>query len=400
MARCRSRVPLAHDVKQHGSWRGVWRTLLPALMVLSMHVSAPVSAQAPPAPAVTVAQPLAKRVTQWDEYTGRFDAIEQVEVRPRVSGFIEKIHFRDGQIVTRGDVLFTIDQRPYQLSVEGAQADVARTKAQVALAENEVERADALSGNRILTARDIDQRRANLSSARASQQAAEAALKTAELNLEWTEVRAPISGRISDRRVDAGNLVAGGQNGTTLLTNIVNVDPIHFSFEASEADFIRYSRLSLSGDRTSGREGTNPVMVRLADETDWKRTGRMNFVDNQLNARSGTIRGRAVFDNKDQFLAPGTFGRMRLFGGEFDGLLVPDTVIVSDQARKIVLTLGPDNKVVPKPVVLGQISDGLRVIRSGLKATDKVIVTGLANPLVRPGAVVVPQAGEIKTTGN
>lgn len=361
---------------------------------------APAQAQAPPAPSVTVAPPIARRVTQWDEYTGRFDATEQVEVRPRVSGFIEKIHFRDGQIINKGDPLFTIDQRPYQLSVDGAKAEVARTKAQVALAENEVERADALSGNRILTARDIDQRRANLSSARAGQQAAEAALKTAELNLEWTVVIAPISGRISDRRVDSGNLVSGGQSGASLLTTIVKSDPIYFSFDASEADYIRYSRLSQSGERASGRDEPNPVMVRLSDETEWKRAGKMNFVDNQLNARSGTIRGRAIFENKDQFLTPGIFGRMRLFGGTFDALLVPDSVIVSDQARKVVLTLGPDNKIVARPVVLGQMSDGLRVIRSGLDAADKVVITGLANPFVRPGATVTPQAGEIKTVSN
>jgi membrane fusion protein, multidrug efflux system len=400
MAKSRLSTPLAAIDNAHRLRRMLrWALVLP-LALSAIDVISPALAQGPPAPAVTVAQPLAKRVTQWDEYTGRFDAIEQVEVRPRVSGFIEKIHFRDGQVVARGDLLFTIDQRPYRLSAEGAQADVARTRAQVALAENEVERADALSGNRILTARDIDQRRANLASARASQQVSEAALKTAELNLEWTEVRAPIAGRISDRRIDAGNLVSGGQSGATLLTNIVNIDPIYFSFEASEADFIRYSRLSLSGDRTSGREGTNPVMVRLSDETEWKRTGRMSFVDNQLNARSGTIRGRATFENKDQFLTPGTFGRMRLFGGEFDGLLVPDAVIVSDQARKIVLTLGPENKVVPKPVVLGQMSDGLRVIRSGLTATDKVIISGFASPMVRPGVVVTPQQGEIKIATN
>jgi RND family efflux transporter MFP subunit len=361
---------------------------------------APAFAQAPPAPAVTIANPLAKRVTQWDEFTGRFEAVEQVDVRPRVSGFIEKIHFKDGQVVKKGEPLFTIDQRPYQITVEGARADVARAKAQVALSENEVERADALSGNRILTQRDIDQRRANLAGSRATQQAAEAALKTAELNLEWTNVVAPIAGRVSDRKVDAGNLVTGGQSGATLLTTIVNVDPIYFSFDASEADYIRYSRLSLTGERASGRENANPVMVRLADETEWKRTGRMNFVDNQLNARSGTIRGRAIFDNKDQFLTPGTFGRLRLFGGETDSLLVPDAAIVSDQARKIVLVVGPENKVIPKPIVLGQISDGLRVIRSGLAPDDKVIIAGLANPMVRPGAVVSPQPGEIKPPTN
>jgi membrane fusion protein, multidrug efflux system len=400
MAKHRLSVQLAATGKGHRLLEILQRVLVLPMVMSAACVIAPAIAQAPPAPAVTVAQPLAKRVTQWDEYTGRFDAIEQVEVRPRVSGFIEKIHFKDGQVVAKGDLLFTIDQRPYQLSVEGAKADVARTKAQVSLSENEVERADALSGNRILTARDIDQRRANLASARASQQASEAALKTAELNLEWTEVRAPVSGRISDRRIDAGNLVSGGQSGATLLTNIVNIDPIYFSFDASEADYIRYSRLSLSGDRVSGRDGNTKAMVRLSDETEWKRSGTLNFVDNQLNARSGTIRGRATFDNKDQFLTPGTFGRMRLFGGEFDGLLVPDAVIVSDQARKIVLTLGPDNKVVPKPVVLGQMSDGLRVIRSGLVATDKVIISGFASPMVRPGAVVTPQPGEIRIAAN
>ncbi len=352
---------------------------------------------APPAPQVAVASPLARKITLWDEYTGRFEAREQVEVRGRVSGFIEQIHFRDGQIIAKGDLLFAIDQRPFLLSVEVARADVERAKAQVALAEAEVERAEGLTQNRTITARDVDTRKANLSAARATQQAAEANLKTAELNLEWTLVRAPIGGRISDRRVDAGNLITGGQSGATLLTNIISIDPISFSFEASEADYIRYSRLTQSNGRPSGRENPNPVLVRLADEAEWKREGKMDFVDNQLNARSGTIRGRAIFDNKDQFLTPGTFGRLRLFGGEIDGLLVPDAVIVSDQTMKVVFTVGEGNKVVPKPVTLGPIVDGLRVIRSGLTVTDKVIVNGIANPMVRPGGVVNPQPGEIKS---
>ncbi|HUN11779.1 MAG TPA: efflux RND transporter periplasmic adaptor subunit [Rhabdaerophilum sp.] len=353
----------------------------------------------PPAPQVVVATPLARKITLWDEYTGRFEAREQVEVRARVSGFIEKIHFRDGQIVNKGDLLFTIDQRPFLLSVEGARADLERAKAQVALGENEVERAEGLTRNQTITARDLDQRKANLLSARATQRAAEAMLKTAELNLEWTMVRAPISGRISDRRVDAGNLITGGQNGASLLTNIISIDPISFVFEASEADYIRYSRLMQNGGRPSGRDNPNPVLVRLADETDWKRKGQMEFMDNQLNPRSGTIRGRAIFDNKDQFLTPGTFGRMRLFGGEVEAMLVPDAVIVSDQASKIVLTVGEGNKVVPKPVKLGPIVDGLRVVSSGLATTDKVIINGLANPMVRPGGVVNPQPGEIKSAG-
>ncbi len=352
----------------------------------------------PQAMPVQVATPIARKITLWDEYTGRFEAIEQVEVRARVSGFIEQIHFRDGQMVKKGDLLFTIDRRPYQLAAEAAQAEVARAKAQVQLAENEVERAEGLTRNQTITARDLDQRRANLSSARASQAAAEANLKSAELNLEWSQVRAPIDGRISDKRVDIGNLIAGGQAGATLLTTIVKLDPIHFVFDASESDYIRYTRLAAAGQRPSGRETANPVAVRLADETVWARTGKMDFIDNAINARSGTIRGRAIFDNKDMFLAPGTFGRMRLFGGEADALLVPDAVIVSDQTRKIVLVVGGDNKIQPRPVTLGPIVEGLRVVRDGLKPDDRVVISGLANPMIRPGVTIQPMPGEIKPT--
>jgi RND family efflux transporter MFP subunit len=345
---------------------------------------------------VQVSAPLAKRVTNWDEYTGRFEASEQVEVRARVSGFLDSLHFRDGALVQKGDLLFTIDQRPYRLAVDVARAEVARAKAQVELAQNEVDRAEGLTQNRTITARDVDQRRANLNSAIGSQQGAEANLKTAELNLEWTQVRAPLAGRISNRRVDPGNLIAGGQTGATLLTTIVASDPIYVTYDASEADYLRYTRQTGDLRRVSTREETTPAEVRLADEPAWKRKGHIDFVDNALNARSGTIRGRAVFDNKDQFLTPGTFGRLRVFSGEMDALLVPDTVISSDQASKIVLTIGPENKVVPKPVVLGQISEGLRVIVKGLAADDKVIIGGFANPMVRPGATVTPQPGEIK----
>jgi len=354
----------------------------------------------PPAPTVQVAKPLAKKVIQWDEYTGRFEPVAQVEVRARVSGFIENLHFRDGQIVRQGDLLFTIDRKPYELAGEAAAAEVQRAKAQVSLAENEVERAEGLTRNQTITARDLDTRRSNFAVARAGQAAAEANLKTAQLNLEWTQVRAPIAGRISDKRVDPGNLILGGANGSTLLTTIVSLDPIHFIFEASEADYLRYSRLAASQARPSGRESTNPVQVRLSDETEWKREGRMDFVDNAINARSSTIRGRAIFENKDQWLTPGTFGRMRLYGGEFEALLVPDSALVADQTRRVLLTVGPDNKVAPKPVTLGAIVEGLRVVRSGLSPDDRIIIQGLANPMVRPGATVSPQPGEIKPTAN
>lgn len=366
------------------------------LTVTALTSSAVLAQGAPPAPSVQVAQPLAKRVTNWDEFTGRFEASEQVEVRARVSGFLDALHFRDGDLVKKGDLLFTIDPRPYRLSADAARAEVVRAKAQVELSQNEVERAEALTQNRTITQRDIDQRRANLNSAIGSQQGAEANLKTAELNLEWTQVRAPTSGRLSNRRVDPGNLIAGGQSGATLLTTIVAIDPINFVFDASEADYLRYSRLTADLRKLVSRTEGTPAQVRLSDETTWKREGKIDFIDNALNARSGTIRGRAVFENKDQFLTPGTFGRVRVYSGQVDALLVPDSVIVSDQASKIVLTVGPDNKVVPKPVTLGQISEGLRVITKGLAKDDKVIVNGLASPMVRPGATVSPQPGEIK----
>ena len=358
--------------------------------------AAPRAQGGPPVPSVTVAAPLAKKVTSWDEYTGRFEAIESVEIRPRVSGYIDSVSFTDGQMVKKGDLLFTIDPRPYQIAVDSARADVTKSRAQVVFTTADYERGLQLVDSRTVPVKDLEQRRANLDTARAQAISANAALRNAELNLEWTQVRAPIGGRISDHRVSVGNLVSGGQTGTTLLTTIVSTDPIHFVFDASEADYIRYARLAAAGQRPSSRDVGNTVQVRLADEQGWPHEGRMNFVDNQLNARSGTIRGRAVLDNKDLFLTPGTFGRLRLSGGTFDGLLIPDAAIVSDQAHKIVMTVGEGNKVVPKPVTLGPMYEGLRVVQSGLTVADKVIIAGLANPFVRPGSVVAPQPGEIK----
>ena len=350
----------------------------------------------PPAMPVGVAEPIAKRVTQWDEYSGRFEPVAVVEVRARVSGFIDKLHFRDGQLVNVGDLLLSIDKRPFEIAVESAAAEVARTKAQVELAENQVERSATLIKSRTITDQEHDQRKANLNVARAQQKAAESGLKSAELNLDWADVRAPLAGRLSDRKVDAGNLVSGGQSGATLLATIVTLDPIRFVFDISESDYIRYQRLFLSGSRPSERGDTViAVRIRLADETEWTRTGRIDFVDNTLGTRSGTIRARAIVENKDQLLTPGIFGRLQLFGGEYDALLIPDSSVISDQARKIVFTVGPDNVVQAKPVVLGPLVDGLRVVRSGLAATDKVVLDGLANPMVRPGSKVVPQKGEI-----
>ncbi len=352
---------------------------------------------APPALPVTVAKPLAKKITQWDEYSGRFQAVERVDVRARVSGFIEQLHFKDGAIIKAGDLLFTLDKRPFQIAVDVAKAEVARTEAQAELAKLEVDRAEPLAKTKVMSEQVFEQRKSTLSVTKAQQLAAEANLKSAELNLEWSEVRAPISGRISDKKVNAGNLIAGGQAAATLLATIVSLDPIHFVFDVSEADYLRYSRLRLSGERPSSRETPNPVKVKLADETTWAHDGHMDFVDNALNERSGTLRGRAIFDNKNGLLTPGVFARLALFGGDADSLLIPDTAIVSDQARKIVLTVNAENVVTATPVTLGPMTDGLRVIKAGLKPEDQVIIEGIANPMVRPGSKVAPTNGEIKT---
>jgi len=367
---------------------------LAGLSLLSLSTAA-LAQGGPPAMPVGVSEPVAKRVTQWDEYSGRFEAVASVEVRARVSGFIDKIDFRDGQIVKIGDPLFTIDKRPYEIAVDVADADVARNKAQVDLAELQVNRGASLIASRTITEAEQDSRKSTLAVARAQLKSAEAALRNAQLNLEWTNVTAPIAGRISDRKVDAGNLISGGQTGATLLATIVTLDPIRFVFDISEADHLRYSRLILSGALASSRDGANPVRIRLSDETEWKRTGKVDFVDNAMTARSGTIRVRALVDNKDQLLTPGIFGRLQLFGGEYDALLIPDSAIISDQARKIVFVVGPGDVVQARPVTLGTLVDGLRVIRSGLAPTDKVVLDGLANPMVRPGAKVVPQKAEI-----
>jgi multidrug efflux system membrane fusion protein len=375
--------------------RGWFFELFLGCLAAAAFTSAAAAQDGPPAPQVTIAAPLARRIALWDEYTGRFEALQRVEVRPRVSGYIAEINFTDGAIVAKGDVLFTIDRRPYEIAVEEAHADVMRNQAQVQQATVDFARAQELVKTAAATVREFDQRRATLDVDRAQLMAAEAALRNAELNLEWTRVTAPIPGRISDRKVDVGNLVSGAGD-PTLLTTIVTLDPIHFVFEASETDYVRYVRLNASGQRPSSRDVPNPVQVRLTDETEWAHLGRMNFVDNEVNAHSGTIRGRAVFDNRDYFFTPGTFGRLRLFGGFMDVLLVPDSAVVSDQARKILFAIGADNKVVAKPVTLGPVALGLRAITAGLAPNDNVIIAGLANPFVRPGAAVKPTPGEIK----
>jgi membrane fusion protein, multidrug efflux system len=371
-------------------------TLLSCLLVMAALLAAcdsnPTVTAAPPP--VTVARPLQKSITEWDEYTGRFAAVESVEVRARVSGFIDSVHFNEGQMVKEGDLLFIIDQRPYQIAVEQAKAEVERAKAELDIASLDVQRAAPLARSQALTEREFDTRKSTERDAAGQVASADAALKQAQLNLDWTEVRAPTTGRISDRRVDRGNLITGGQTGATLLTVIVSTDPIHFVFDGSEADFLRYLRLAAAGARPSSRDVQNPVSVRLADEVDYTHHGRMDFVDNAINAKTGTIRGRAVFENKDGLLTPGFFGRLRLFGGEHEALLVLDAAVASDQSRKIVFTVADDGTVGTKLVELGPIVDGLRVIRSGLAPGDRIIIDGLQR--ARPGQKVKPEDGKIE----
>ena len=349
---------------------------------------------------VSVTHPLTEHITTWDEYSGRFVAVKSVEVRPRVSGFIDKVNFIDGAVVKGGDLLFTIDQRPFTIAVESAKAEVARAAAQVTLTAADVERARPLLGTNAISGRDFDQRAASLAVAQAQLQVAKAAEKAAQLNLEWTEVRAPIAGRISDKKVNEGNLVNGGSGSTTLLATIVSLDPIQFLFEVSESDYLRYTRANLSGARKSSRDVSNPVRIRLADEMEWTHVGKMDFVDNQLDPRTGTIRGRAIIDNKDLLFAPGVFGRIHLFAGDVDAILIPDRAVIADQTRKIVFALDAEDKVVSKPVVLGPMHEGMRVVLSGLDAKDRIVVDGIANPAVRPGVKVKPEPADAKAASN
>lgn len=351
---------------------------------------------APPAFPVTVATPLLKHIKTWDEYSGRFEAVARVELRPRVSGYVEEVNFKEGSDVKEGDLLFTLDKRPFQIAVEAAKAEVARAHAQVEFAKADLERAAPLVESKALSEQVYEQRKSTLGVAQAQVMAAAAQLKSAELNLEWAEVRAPISGRISDKKIDVGNLVIGGQVNATLMATIVSLDPIHFVFDASEADYLRYTRLSNSGQRASSRTAANPVRIKLADEDDWSHEGTMDFVDNAFNEHSGTLRGRAVLSNKDGLFSPGIFARMALYAGDIDAFLIPDTAILSDQAHKIVYTVNADNVVVATPVTLGQMYEGLRVIKTGLKAEDRVVIQGVANPAIRPGTKVAPTNGVIK----
>jgi len=348
-------------------------------------------AQASAAPVVTVgvAAPLMRQVVQWDDYVGRFAPSQTVDVRPRVSGPVTAIHFRDGDIVRKGQLLFTLDQRPFLAALAEARANVASARSGLRLAQADYARVQRLTGDEAVSASEIDTLRARLQAAQAALAAADARARTRALDVEFTLVRAPIAGRVSDRKVDIGNLVSGAEGaGASLLTTINALDPIYFSFDASEALFLKSQR-----DHAEGKGGK--VEIRLQDEADYRWKGRLDFTDNGLDPRSGTIRGRAVLSNPDLFLTPGLFGNMRLAsGGKVNALLVPDDAIQSDQALKTVLVVGRDEVVAAKPVQLGPLVDGLRIIRSGLSPQDKVVIANVQAAM--PGAKVATRGAAIR----
>lgn len=347
------------------------------------------AAAPPPPPVVSVATPITRSIDQWDDYVGRFEATKTVEVRPRVSGQIVGVHFKDGAIVHKGDLLFTIDPRPFAASLAEAKASVASARSSLNLARADLARALKLIDVDAVSQSDVDQLRAKQQAAQAALAGAEAQVRARALDLSFTQVRAPISGRISDRRVDAGNLVAGGDGqSATLLTTINALDPIYFSFDASEALFLKTKRAQQKGEAPSA------VEVKLQDETAYRWKGHLDFTDNGLDPRSGTIRVRAVIDNPGLFLTPGMFGNARLSsGGTTQALLVPDAAIETDQARKLVMVVGKDGTAEAKPVELGPVVQGLRVIRSGLSPQDRVIVSD--PELAQPGSKVVAKPGTI-----
>ncbi len=349
-------------------------------------------AGAPPLPTVTVAKPTQRTVFDFDEYVGRFAAVNSVEVRARVSGYLDSLHFKDGQMVKQGDLLFTIDKRPFQYTLDQARANLATAKSNLAYAESDLKRGQSLVREHTITEQIFEQRSQIFRNAQSSVTGAQAAVHQAELDLQFTELHAPIDGRIGARQVSPGNLVTGGNvPSPTLLATIVSTDPIYFEFTFDEASYLRYERLAKNGGDVASRGGGVSVALKLIDEKDFPHEGRMDFVNNVINTSTGTIIARAVFDNPHGVFTPGMFGRVRVPASPpYQALLVPDAAIGSEQASKYVLLVGSDDKVKQQVVTLGQLTpDGLRVIKEGLKPDDRVVVGGLMN--ARPGQKVKVQ---------
>ncbi|MFY9819412.1 MAG: efflux RND transporter periplasmic adaptor subunit [Pseudolabrys sp.] len=376
---------------------------LAALLVLATLVASCGEQQkqggGPPPPAVTVAKPIKRTVVDYDEYVGRFAAINSVEIRARVSGYLDKLHFKDGQVVKQGDLLFTIDKRPFQNTLDQARANLVQAQSNVAFTESDYTRGQQLVRDKTITDQTFEQRAQAFRNAKASVSANEAAVRQAELDMEFTELRAPMNGRIGDRRVSPGNLVTGGTGGnTTLLATIVSIDPIYFEFTFDEASYLRYERLSTAGQDVASRNAGVQVALKLIDESDFDHEGRMDFVDNVIDRSTGTIRGRAVLANSKEIFTPGMFARVRVPGtAPYEALLVPDAAIGTEQARRFVMVVDDQDTGRPKYVTLGQVTkDGLRAIKDGIGPDDRIVVSGLMQ--ARPGQKVKPEEQGAKPT--
>jgi RND family efflux transporter MFP subunit len=375
-------------------WR---RTMLCVLSTWCILLTACQQEQAaappPPPPKVTVSQPVLREVVEWDEYTGRLEAMESVEIRARVSGYLQSVHFTDGAIMKKGALLFVIDPRPYQAELNRAKASLEQAIARYERTQKDFVRAQQLVKSRAISQEEVDTRGADQREAQESVRAARAAVETAQLNVEFTQVRAPISGRISREFVTVGNLINGGTADSTLLTRIVSLDPIYCYFDVDERSYLKYSRLWREGSRSGPREAKIPVNLGLADETGFPHQGHLDFIDNRLDPNTGTMTGRAIFSNADLTLFPGLFARIRLPGSSrYEALLLPDEAIGTDQTQRFAFVVNDQHTVEYRKVTLGPIIGGLRVIRDGLKPEDWVIVNGVQR--VRTGARVDPQPQE------
>jgi multidrug efflux system membrane fusion protein len=339
-------------------------------------------------PEVSVAPVIEKRVKDWDEFTGRLQAVETVEIRPRVSGYIDKVAFTEGSLVKRGALLFVLDPRPYQAEYDRAAADVKRFKTALELGSIELARVQRLKDSGAVSQEELDERKSTVAQAEANVAGAEAARESALLNLNFTRVTSPVDGRVSRAEVTRGNLVTGGSNGGTLLSSVVSMNPIYLYFDADEQSYLRYTQMARAGESTQA--AGSPVHVGLANEEGFPHSGAVDFIDNQLNPQTGTIRARAVLQNNNGQFTPGLFARVQLLAsGEYPAILIEDRAVNTDQSQKYVLLLGADNKIEYRKVKLGRVIDGLRVVREGLKAGDVIVVNGAQR--VHPGVTVTPQ---------
>ena len=363
--------------------------LIAALLAASGCRRSP-DAAAPPGPKVSVARPLVREIVEWDEYTGRLQALDSVEIRPRVNGYIQSIDFADGAIVKEGDLLFVIDPRPYEATLRRAQAEFEVAKSRLEQAQNETARATRLTQSHAISTEDAERRATTLHQAEASLAAARAAVESAGLDVEFTRVVSPLAGRVGRHLVDEGNLVSGGSPNATLLTTVVSIDPIHCYFDADERAYLKYMRLAQRGERASSRDVNNPVELALTDETGFPHKGWMDFVDNQFDVGTGTMIGRALIPNSDHLLAPGLFARVRIPGsGRHQAVLLPDEAIGTDLDQKFVWVVDAENHAQYRRVTLGPRHEGLRIVRDGVGADDRVVIAGIQR--VRLGLAVTPE---------